>query len=50
MKLKREPGAYGKGVVLMNVKYLNAASNFELYRFNRAPRRSRSTKGPMESA
>jgi hypothetical protein len=27
MKLKREPGADGKGVVLKNVKYFNAAQN-----------------------
>jgi Protein of unknown function (DUF1326) len=34
MKLKREPGADGKGVVLKNVKYFNAVQNdgFELYR------------------
>lgn len=34
MKLKREPGADGKGVVLRNVKYFGAQNNngFELYR------------------
>jgi hypothetical protein len=34
MKLKREPGADGKGVVLKNVKYFDAVSNngFEMYR------------------
>jgi hypothetical protein len=34
MKLKREPGADGKGVVLKNVKYFGAQNNdgFELYR------------------
>lgn len=34
LKLKREPGADGKGVVLKNVKYFNAVQNdgFELYR------------------
>lgn len=34
MKLRREPGADGKGVVLKNVKYFNAVENdgFELYR------------------
>ena len=34
MKLKREPGADGTGVVLRNVKYFGARSNdgFELYR------------------
>ena len=34
MKLKREPGADGKGVVLKNVKYFNAVQNegFQLYR------------------
>lgn len=34
MKLKREPGADGKGVVLKNIKYFNAAENdgFQLYR------------------
>jgi len=33
-KLKREPGAEGKGVVLKNVKYFNAVQNdgFQLYR------------------
>ena len=34
MKLRREPGADGKGVVLKNVKYFGAQNNdgFELYR------------------
>jgi Protein of unknown function (DUF1326) len=34
MKLKREPGADGKGVVLKNVKYFDAVSNegFEMYK------------------
>jgi hypothetical protein len=34
LKLRREPGADGKGVVLKNIKYFNAAQNdgFELYR------------------
>lgn len=34
MKLKREPGADGKGVVLKNIKYFNAVQNdgFQLYR------------------
>ena len=34
MKLRREPGADGKGVVLKNVKYFNAVENdgFQLYR------------------
>ena len=34
MKLRREPGADGKGVVLKNVKYFNAVQNdgFQLYR------------------
>ena len=34
MKLKREPGADGKGVVLKNVNYFNAVQNdgFQLYR------------------
>ncbi|HEX8882083.1 MAG TPA: hypothetical protein VF749_18705 [Candidatus Acidoferrum sp.] len=34
MKLKREPGADGKGVVLENVRYFNATQNdgFQLYR------------------
>ena len=34
MKLQREPGADGRGVVLKNVKYFGAANNngFELYR------------------
>src|SRR5215510_9687815 len=34
MKLKREPGADGKGVVLRNVKYFGAQNNdgFEMYR------------------
>jgi hypothetical protein len=34
VKLKREPGADGKGAVLKSVKYFNAAQNdgFELYR------------------
>jgi len=34
MKLKREPGADGNGVVLKNVKYFDAQSNngFELYK------------------
>lgn len=34
MKLKREPGMDGKGVVLKNVKYFDAVSNsgFEMYR------------------
>jgi len=34
MKLQREPGADGKGVVLKNVKYFGAQNNdgFELYR------------------
>jgi uncharacterized protein DUF1326 len=34
MKLKREPGTDGKGVVLKNVKYFNAVQNdgFQLYR------------------
>jgi len=34
MKLKREPGADGKGVVLKNVKYFGAANNdgFEMYK------------------
>jgi len=34
MKLKREPGADGKGVILKNVKYFGAQNNdgFELYR------------------
>ena len=34
MKLKREPAADGKGVVLKNVRYLNAVENdgFQLYR------------------
>src|SRR2546429_1871873 len=34
MKLKREPGADGSGVVLKNVKYFGAQSNngFELYK------------------
>lgn len=33
-KLRREPGADGKGVVLKNVKYFNAVENdgFQLYR------------------
>jgi Protein of unknown function (DUF1326) len=34
LKLRREPGADGKGVVLKNVKYFNAVQNdgFQLYR------------------
>ena len=34
MKLQREPGADGKGVVLQNVKYFGAQNNtgFEMYR------------------
>jgi Protein of unknown function (DUF1326) len=34
LKLRREPGADGKGVVLRNVKYFNAVQNdgFQLYR------------------
>jgi uncharacterized protein DUF1326 len=34
MKLKREPGADGKGVVLKNVKYFDASTNdgFEMYK------------------
>jgi hypothetical protein len=34
MKLQREPGADGKGVVLRNVKYFGAQNNdgFEMYR------------------
>src|SRR5260370_8042292 len=34
MKLQREPGADGKGVVLKNVKYFGAQNNdgFEMYR------------------
>src|SRR5262249_1182837 len=34
LKLKREPGADGKGIVLTNVKYFDASSNdgFEMYK------------------
>ena len=34
MKLKREPGADGKGVVLKNVKYFDASTNegFDMYK------------------
>jgi hypothetical protein len=34
LKLRREPGADGKGVVLKNIKYFNAVRNdgFQLYR------------------
>ena len=34
LKLRREPGADGNGVVLKNVKYFNAVQNdgFQLYR------------------
>jgi len=47
MKLQRELGADGKGVVLRNVKYFGAQNNdgFEMYRSSTAPTR-KATSSP----